>query len=545
VSLAVGPLTPPDARIAAPEMVTGDLPTDPQTAMAPETDRPGAPPPEDKSTATALPETASDTPPVRFEESTDTPPSASTPPDPARRPATETDVATPPADTLASPSAEPAQTLAEEATQPATMPDAALESGSLPMPGATDPGTGVAVATEAPVMPSLQAALPTAPGAEAEPSIATEPAQPPQPQVPSEQSGLVADATSEMSAESADQETDAIPTDAVTPDAADTPQNDRVAGMSAATGGTEAVQDPATTATAPGLAGTPNVRVLTPPDAGTEGTNTDDTGRLAIGTPGVSLVERAAVPEGRLPSVGAPSETDTGAAEATTPGAPLIDFAAPVEVAADLPRMAIVLIDDGSGPLGPDALDSFPFPVTFALDPAQAGATDRMQGYRDQGFEVMALAGVPDGAQPTDVEVTLESVLASLPQAVAVLENPSQGLQGSRAISDQVTAVLRGSGHGLVLQPKGLNTATALAAREGVPAASVFKDFDGEGQDPRAIRRFLDGAAFRARQDGAVIVMGRLKADTLSALLLWGLQDRANQIALVPVSLVLREAAGL
>ena len=285
---------------------------------------------------------------------------------------------------------------------------------------------------------------------------------------------------------------------------------------------------------------TPPVRILTPDS------DTADTSRPAIGTPAVSLVDRGGS-DSRLPTIGeaAPDATDTDMATATTTdkGAdapPLVRYAQPVDVAPDLPRLAIVLIDDGSGPLGPDALDAFPFPVTFALDPAMPGAAARMQGYREQGFEVMALAGVPDGAQPTDVEVTLEAVLAALPETVAVLENPAQGLQGTREISDQVAQVMLATGHGLVLQPKGLNTAAALAQREGVPSASVFKDFDGEGQDTRAIRRFLDGAAFRARQDGGVVAMGRLKADTLSALLLWGLQDRAQQVALVPVSMVLR-----
>jgi hypothetical protein len=39
-------------------------------------------------------------------------------------------------------------------------------------------------------------------------------------------------------------------------------------------------------------------------------------------------------------------------------------------------------------------------------------------------------------------------------------------------------------------------------------------------------------------------MLGRLRAETISALLLWGLQDRAAQVALVPVSAVLRRGAG-
>ena len=35
-------------------------------------------------------------------------------------------------------------------------------------------------------------------------------------------------------------------------------------------------------------------------------------------------------------------------------------------------------------------------------------------------------------------------------------------------------------------------------------------------------------------------MVGRIRPDTVSALLLWGLEDRADQIALVPVSQLLQ-----
>jgi len=77
-----------------------------------------------------------------------------------------------------------------------------------------------------------------------------------------------------------------------------------------------------------------------------------------------------------------------------------------------------------------------------------------------------------------------------------------------------------------------------------VPAATLFRDFDAGGQDAAAVRRFLDNAAMRAtQQQEGVIMVGRLRADTISALLLWGLQDRAASVALVPVSAVLRQGA--
>ena len=125
---------------------------------------------------------------------------------------------------------------------------------------------------------------------------------------------------------------------------------------------------------------------------------------------------------------------------------------------------------------------------------------------------------------------------------IGVLEGVDGGLQGTREAADQVTAILAQTGHGLVTQDKGLNTMPKLAVKEGVPAAPIFRDFDSKGQTARVIRRFLDQAAFRANQEGAVIMLGRMRPDTVTALLLWGLQDRATQVALAPVSAVLQRS---
>ncbi|MGR3378497.1 divergent polysaccharide deacetylase family protein [Salipiger abyssi] len=266
--------------------------------------------------------------------------------------------------------------------------------------------------------------------------------------------------------------------------------------------------------------------------------------RPSVGTPAGSLIGReGAVPTGRLPSVAdEAAEGDDAPATASGDLPPLERFAADPGAVPDGPRMAIVLIDDGSGPLGPDTVGEFPFPVSFALTPSHPDAAATAAAYRAGGFEVLTMAGVPEGARATDVEVSLEGALGAVPEAIGVLEDPEEGLQASRAVSEQAAQFLQASGHGLVMLPKGLNTGQALAQREGVPAVTVFRDFDGEGQDPRVMRRFLDQAAFKARQEGAVVMLGRLRADTVSALLLWGLQDRASSVALVPVSLVLQES---
>ncbi|MEO0634170.1 MAG: divergent polysaccharide deacetylase family protein, partial [Pseudomonadota bacterium] len=262
-----------------------------------------------------------------------------------------------------------------------------------------------------------------------------------------------------------------------------------------------------------------------------------------IGRPATSLIDRTpALPDAITePEGDAPPEQDLP---------PIRAFAVPFENPDAKPLMSIVLMDTGadltSGPVGVAALRSFPYPLTFAVDALSDDAAARAAEYRAQGFEVMTSIDLPAGATASDAEVTLSVALGRMPEIVGVLEGTGTGLQESRDVSDQISEALLASGHGLVLQSKGLNTAQKLALRDGVPAGLVFRDFDAEAQTPTVIRRFLDQAAFRAGQEGGVIMLGRLRPDTISALLLWGLQDRAQRVALAPVSaalLTLAEAA--
>ena len=98
---------------------------------------------------------------------------------------------------------------------------------------------------------------------------------------------------------------------------------------------------------------------------------------------------------------------------------------------------------------------------------------------------------------------------------------------------------LASTGHGLLLYSKGLNTAQKLAAKNGVPSAVIFRDMDDKDQKPSAIRRFLNYGALNAGSEGGVVLVGRLRPDTVTALLLWGLEDRARQITVAPVSQLL------
>lgn len=280
--------------------------------------------------------------------------------------------------------------------------------------------------------------------------------------------------------------------------------------------------------------------------------------RRAIGTPSRPLTERdngvvinrpAATPDQSEETAQAQPVAvvdDTAEDSDTSAQTPFQKHAQVFENADEKPLMSIVLIDDGSseiaGEAGIEALSSFPYALSFAVDTSLLDAPDRMAIYRAQGFEVMALIDLPEGALPTDAENTLGVILPRMDEVVGVLEGTRGGLQGSRDVADQVTAILAQSGHGLLTQDKGLNTMPKLAVKEGVPAAPIFRDLDSKGQSSQVMRRFLDQAAFRAGQEGAVVMLGRLRPDTVSALLLWGLQDRAGTVALAPISAALKIA---
>ncbi|UWR18178.1 divergent polysaccharide deacetylase family protein [Sulfitobacter pontiacus] len=269
-------------------------------------------------------------------------------------------------------------------------------------------------------------------------------------------------------------------------------------------------------------------------------------GRPTIGTPAAITSERdTGVTINRLPTAQSGEQT-APEVQATAESPAITRYGQPFANPDDKPLMSVLLMDVGSdlqgGEVGIAALRSFPYPLSFAVDVSLPDAAERMQTYRNEGFEVLAMVDLPQGAQPSDAETTLAVAFSRMPEVIGVLEGQGAGLQPDRATADQVTAILGQGGYGLVTQDKGLNTMPKLAVKEGVPAAPVFRDFDSKGQTPTVIRRFLDQAAFKAGIEGSVIMMGRMRPETISALLVWGLQDRASQVALAPVSAVLKNA---
>ncbi|WP_170557134.1 divergent polysaccharide deacetylase family protein [Ruegeria atlantica] len=269
-------------------------------------------------------------------------------------------------------------------------------------------------------------------------------------------------------------------------------------------------------------------RIAAVPQIG--GEETEPAG-LTVGKRVVPLTERDDVPV---------DEGDQVAA--LLPGKPIDAYAAKFENPESKPLMSIILIDD-EGAFGAEALKDFPYPLSFAVSPSDPEAAEKMARHRDAGFEVLALADLPEAASAQDAEVSMAVWLDTLPETVGILEGVGTGIQGNRKLADQVAAIAGDSGRGLITQDNGLNTVQKLAARNGIPSGVIFRDIDGARQDPAIMRRFLDQAAFRAGQQGTVVMLGRLRPDTISALLLWGLEDRGGRVAMAPISAVMTQEA--
>jgi polysaccharide deacetylase 2 family uncharacterized protein YibQ len=251
-------------------------------------------------------------------------------------------------------------------------------------------------------------------------------------------------------------------------------------------------------------------------------------GQRAAPLPGIAAEETLPEPAPEAEAELAPAPEGMGALQA---------YRVPFDVPADRPIMSLVLL---VAP-GTDAatLAAFPVPASYALDAIDPDAANVARTLRAAGRELLLIPALPEGATPADVEVALQANLAVVPEAVAFIDGPDASFQSDRTAVAQVVAAAGASGHGLVTFPRGLNTAQQIARRDGVPAALVFRDFDAEGQDADEIRRILDQAAFRARQEGAVILVGRASPGTLAALAEWALGNRAASVALAPVSAAL------
>lgn len=253
------------------------------------------------------------------------------------------------------------------------------------------------------------------------------------------------------------------------------------------------------------------------------------------------------VTTGRLPSIAAadPAPVADAPAEVVLDDPrPLVKFARAFSNDAGKPAFAVVLIDTGAADLDRAALASLPFPVSFVLDPLDPSAAAAAAAYRAGGQEVIMLAsGIPRGANPSDLEQTFQSNERVLPETVAVMDAGSGGgtggFQDDRQLAAQVVPLIKAQGRGLLTFDRGLNAADQVARREGVAAAVIFRELDAGDEDTPLIRRYLDRAAFKAAQEGRVVVLGTTRPETIAALMEWAVEGRASSVALAPLTAVM------
>jgi len=458
-------------------------------------------------------------------------------------------------------------------TQPAALPEVGGPTSGLEQPQQPGQTPQVDADQDAPVVSVAPGGAPAAPSDESELSISTVPAQPSVPDVSDAGSGFgtqtpqVEDTPTVSTTQDPERSGDdtvatpAPPTAGTSPEAATEsaaapdpngagPDQPAVAQDGTGAQPAASAEQPVQTPTSPGQApaqpaAAPQQPVAPEPDAQEEqprvaalpqsGGEAETPSGPTIGKPVKPLTER-----GNNSTLPVANEAETATTE--TPAVPpIVQYATAFENPEGRPLLSIILIDDEKS-FGSEALEDFPYPLTFAVNAAASDAPEKMARHRAAGFEVVALLDLPVGSTAQDAEVALSASFDRLPETVAILEGVGSGIQGNRGLSDQVTAIADATGRGLITQSNGLNTVQKLAARAGIPSAIVFRDFDGAGQTASVMRRFLDQAAFRAGQEGAVIMLGRVRPETISALLLWGLQDRAARVSLAPVSAVLLRA---
>src|SRR6056297_1350783 len=251
------------------------------------------------------------------------------------------------------------------------------------------------------------------------------------------------------------------------------------------------------------------------------------------GVPSANVGQRV----GTLPGSRANGEPERAAAPPRSGGA-LAAHRRSFEAEDGLARIAVVLVHESAAPPDAAALSELPEEVSFAVDGGSANAAEIADAYRAAGREVVLIPTIPAGARPQDVEVALQANLRAVDEAVAVMDHGDAGFQSDRQAVGQVIRAIADTGHGLITAPQGLNTAQQIAGRFDVPASLIFDDL-GAGVDANAVSRALDRAAFRARLEEGVIVLGRADPATIEGLGDWLQGRNARSLALAPVSAVL------
>lgn len=275
----------------------------------------------------------------------------------------------------------------------------------------------------------------------------------------------------------------------------------------------------------------PAAPTTTTPDATTPGTKPAP---LPQTVPGVKIMR---LPETTPDAPITPTDPEPAAAKP-----PREAFAAKWSNPDNKPVLAIVILDLGlaGGGLDPAAMDSLPFPVTFALDPEQEGAAAVAAAHRAAGKEVAILAGdLPQGATDADFEVAYQSYVSLLAESVALMGMPEADFQKSNLAAQHVAALLSADGRGLITFDKGLNPGRRAAEKAGVAVASVDRLFDDASTSNGTLMRELDRAAFTAGQSGSYVIALPSTPEAITTLMAWAAGSGTAHVVLGPATAVM------
>lgn len=210
-----------------------------------------------------------------------------------------------------------------------------------------------------------------------------------------------------------------------------------------------------------------------------------------------------------------------------------VDFSAPEGAA----LVAVVLMHQGGPALTLPERDALLVPLTLAVPAGLPNAAEVSRSYREAGHEVALIPSLPPRAKPQDVAVAMPVNLERVSGAVAIMDGSGEMFQGDLAVTEGVVAAAAEAGLGVLTWSKGFNSAERIAEQDGVPSASVFRTL--EESNSVAIARIIDQVAFRARQEGGVVLVGPATNQVVVGLSEWVANSRRGDTVLAPLSAIL------
>lgn len=271
---------------------------------------------------------------------------------------------------------------------------------------------------------------------------------------------------------------------------------------------------------------------------------------VAAPTVGAPAVDTESV---SAPQVGGPElnleEESLGPAPDLVEGDALVEHAIAFGGDPSRPMMSIILIDEGGSSELRAGLTALTAPITFGITADIEGAGDVAEQYAGAGFELVAVLpqegnlALTTDSETDEVTPTIARVLANVPNAATILDPIDSPLPQNRRLAGALLETLKRTGHGLLThRGNGLNNVPIIADQEGVPSELIYRVID-EVPGSANIALALERAVLDASRGGSVIVVGRVRQETVTTLFSWLLGSGAREVTIAPVSAILQKRA--